>query len=130
MICPRCHHDLLGEPNEAHTCTNCGLKRRPVDRIVRRKDTKFTVLLRNIKRTSPGSEVQLVKRESTNPEFSGRYGAFKTNETDVYFLRTPTGLIIASSEDTDDLAILAAEQNWHADDPAEFAIAIERLKHD
>jgi len=121
---------LLGEPNEVRTCTNCGLKRRPVDRIVRRKDTKFTVLLRNIKRTNPGSEVQLVKREPTNPEFSGKYGVFKTNETDVYFLRTTTGLIIASSEDADDLAILAAEQNWYADGPAEFATTIEGLKHD
>jgi len=126
MMCPKCKIGVLeGDASDYRRCTQCGLLRRPDDRVVQRKSTNFFVLNRNIKRTPAGAKVELLEQRG---DLSGIHGTFKFSNGSFHLRAVATGLIIGSSRDRDDLAVLVAEHDWQADGPDDFVSSIEGLK--
>ena len=106
MVCPRCNLNRLTENADGSQNCCCGLRRRPPDKTMVRKDTNHYVLKRNIARTPPGSVVELVR---CSDGYTGILGAF-TGDAD-HAIRSG-GLIIAYSRDIEDLVILIFEHQW------------------
>lgn len=122
MLCPRCSKKLRLEARYS-VCDACGLRRRPEDRQIMRLESSYVVLRRNIDRTPPGSEVELV---DCGQKLQGTLGVFQNGRT-TKALRTTAGFIVAFSDDIEDLALLIVEHEWYIAGPEAILAAIDLL---
>lgn len=126
MLCPICKTDrMLQAENRFLDCPNCGLHRRPNDKIWLCEETNFYILGRNIVRSPSGTRVEIIE---TNHGLKGIYGQLKS-EGPSFALRSKSGFIIGLSRDKDDLILLIAEYDWCIEDP-EIGSIVDGIKHD
>lgn len=127
MICPRCHKSrLVGVASGVRHCPECGLRRRPNDTIVARKDTNFRYLNRNVGRTPAGSEVMI---EQLGQLITSIHGIVDADVHDISFAlkRSNSDYCIAFSDDIEDLVLFAVEHAWWFAGPAELVELADTL---
>jgi hypothetical protein len=126
MLCPLCKVAQLRKAEDgALDCPRCGLRRRATDKVWLNEKTNFHILNRNIKRSPPGTKVEIV---ICNPGLSGICGTSKEFGP-TYGLRSEAGYMLSFSRDKDDLILLIAECNLCIED-AEVAQIVDGIKHD
>lgn len=127
MICPRCHKSrLVGVASEVRHCPECGLRRRPNDTIVARKDTNFRYLNRNVGVTPAGSEVRI---EQLGQRITSIHGVVDADVHDISFVlkRSDNNRCIAFSDDIEDLVLFAVEHGWWFAGPVELVELADTL---
>ncbi len=114
MLCPRCHRCVLTPCDDGFlSCAECGLRRRPQDRKLEREDTCFWTIGRNIQRTPTGLSMEL---DTCGQQLFGSEGVFEGGTN--YMLRAvESKLVLATSYDLGDLAILIIEKGWMVSGP-------------
>ena len=119
MICPRCRKSrLVGVASGVRHCPKCGLRRRPNDTIVARKDTNFRYLNRNVGSTPAGSEVRI---EQLGQLITSIHGVVDADVHDISFvLKLGDNRCIAFSDDIEDLVLFAVEHEWWFAGPVEL----------
>ncbi len=127
MICPRCDKaKLVGVASGVRHCPKCGLRRRPDDRIVVRKDTNFRYLARNVDRTPTGSRVRI---DQIGQLITSIYGVVDADVHDITYVlkQSDSECCIAFSDDVEDLVLFLIEHDWWIDGPAELVELAELL---
>lgn len=126
MICPRCNENELESISSNYLiCNNCGLKRRPEDKIVLNKHTNCYFLNRNVINTNRGDSVTI---SQCGQAISSTLGILES-DTSYVMKRVDYDSCLAFSDDASDLVLFAIDKGWLVESPSELVELSKQLQN-